>query len=84
MQYLVHNKYRGGGGFTSGAIWCQRLKIAKLNLGTNCQMFASSSEKNKDMFIYSFQNADVFSGIHFFWCHSFTAKYLEINKDEWF
>ena len=22
------------------------------------------------MFIYSVQNADIFSGIHFFWCHS--------------
>ena len=25
-----------------------------------------------DMFIYSIWNADIFSGVHFFWCHSFT------------
>ena len=31
------------------------------------------------MFIYSVRNADIISGIHFFWCHSFTM-FKQSNK----
>ena len=32
-----------------------------------------TSISDMDMFIYSVWSADIFSGIHLFWCHSFTT-----------
>ena len=37
----------------------------------------------RDMFIYSNQNADIFSGIHFFWYHSFTAFKQSKSNVSW-
>ena len=35
------------------------------------------------MFIYSTQNADIFSGINFFWCHSFTTFEQSKSNVSW-
>ena len=37
----------------------------------------------KDMFIYSFRNGDIFSGIHFFCCHGFTAFKQSKSDASW-
>ena len=45
--------------------------------------FLEGSFGNRAMFIYSVQNPDIFSGIHFFWCHSFTMFKQSKSNISW-